>query len=249
MNKPLPLFLCALLTAVALAGCPTDELVDGGDVRRPTPRPSASVPPAQGDVTGGLETGGADARSVRYVTVTPESVTLNAPAADGQALAGFATAGTFTARVILSDGSVDERGVTWRVSHPGALGVSGGVVAVQPGAEAGSYVVTAESVADPAVVATALLQVTTDGLLRLSLSPVAPAAQRTLNIVQDGRFILSQPFSATADIRLPAGSGYEAQVQELSDAGPHLAIFSGLTVRPNACTVATASLQAPNPSR
>lgn len=242
MTKPLVFLLCSLL-AMALAGCPAEELAEPG-ARRVTPSPTAGPQAGLGNVSGGLETGGSDVATVRYVSLSPESLVLYAPAADGTAPAGLATSSRMTAEAILSTGLADGRGVTWSVSAPEHLRVAAGQVSVQPGTPAGTYAVTAVA-ADPAASRTSIVAVKTEGVLRLAVEPApAPGAPASLNLTQDGRFVLHLAIGATADIRLPAGTGYVAQVQQADESGAELATLPELAITPNGVTAATASLQA-----
>lgn len=247
------------LCLVLLAGCPepsdNNSVVVGARAPAASAKPSAttasSAPPsAAGGIGGGIDTGGAGVPTVRYVTVSPASASLNAPTSSGTTPAGLPSSQTFTAQVILSNGQPDTRGVVWS-ADPNRLSIdSAGNLRVKPGSSGGSAIVKAMAVGDPTVSTVAAVQVTTDGVLRLAVtgssSPSDDSAQTSVNIVtQSGAFVKNQPVAigSSTDIRLPSGSGYQASIQKLAPGSPPSgALLSGLAINPGDVTTATVSL-------
>ncbi|HEY9854843.1 MAG TPA: hypothetical protein V6D05_03830 [Stenomitos sp.] len=230
--------LALILLPGLLAGCPEEAITGSGN---PKPAVSASSNP---NIVGGVSTSSDGAPAVRMVNLTPTGATLNAPAIDGTEPAGLASSRSFEVQVLLSDGSTDSRGVSWSVSDASRLSVEAGEVRVKPGTPAGSYAVTATSIGEPATPQTAIIQVTTDGLLHLEVSPAPdPEARLSVNVVRNGQFVRNQPIEPVSNIRLPAGSGYVAQVQQSGNGGDKLSPLLNFVITPNGVATASVSLQ------
>lgn len=240
-----------LVVAAALlaSGCPAED--EAGVAARRTPGTNgAPSPTPSGAVGGGIEPGGVGVPTVRTVLVEPASQSLNAPAADGSAPGGLGTTATCSARVTLSNGEADPQGVSWSVSEAAQARVdAAGRVTVQPGAPAGTIAVIATSLRDSRVKAQGYVQVTTDGLLRLTVQPTPdPLAQdveqTTLNVVRqaDGGFVRLVNLAPLTDIRLPAGT-YAAQVERTFVGSPSVRVpLASFTITPNGLLATTSIL-------
>ena len=224
----------------------------------PSPSQALTPDPAQsGTVGGDLENSGTSSVMVRLVVVDPATISLNAPASDGTKPAGFPFAQRFTARVIFSNGQTDDRGVTWAVSDSSRVQIDdSGRAQVMPGAGAGAVSLTATSKGLPATKGNATVHVTSDGLLRLAiLPPVDPFAfgysYFSVSIVRNSLPVLTRTVSSSAEIRLPAASGYQVNVMRISqyqgDGQSASVDLADLAIQPNAVTEATATLPTPAP--
>lgn len=238
---------CAVVTAIALTiGCTSDEEPIGNIVLRPTPVAKSSV---SGKLVGGSVTGGQSAPKPHLVLIAPDTDTLslNAPAADGTTPAGYATERVLTAKVLLTDGNTDPPGIVWTSSDPQRVSVIDGVAKVLPGAS-GDVVVTATSATDPTKSDSLVVHVTTDGELDLSVTPVlapleAENSRTTLRITQNGTALPDQSLINAVTARLPAGT-YTFQVtRTLPDAPSVTWTATDVAITPNGVTSLQGDLQ------
>lgn len=245
--KPFHALALCLSIAGLLAACAGEDESGIVGVRKPKPKASASEAPGatpSPGVGGNVETGGIGLPTVRYVTVSPASLSLNAPAADGFAYASLPIGTILSAQVVLSNDEADPKGVTWSVSDPSRLMSDGhGGLSIKPGAAPGAVVVTATTVTDPTKKAHAFIQVTNDGVLDLTVQPQDEAeelGQTYLSVSRlNGSPVLYQQIPVSARVRLPAGT-YQALIQSLTMAGALQARLQSFTIAPNT-VLATAS--------
>lgn len=233
----------ALLAAIALTiGCAPEEEVVGKVVPRPTPTASTNG-------VGGKVTGGNGAPSAQLVLIEPdlETLSLNAPAADGTAPAGYAFEQALTARVLLTDGKTDAQGVTWSSADAERVIVTDGVARVLPGAT-GDVVLTATSVSDPSKSDSLTVHITTDGELDLSVTPAlslneAANSPTTLHITRNGTPLPNQSLTNDLTVRLPAGT-YTFQVTRTLPSDPMVTwSASNVAITPNGVTSLQGNLE------
>ncbi|MBO9540202.1 hypothetical protein J7643_06380 [bacterium] len=151
--------------------------------------------------------------TVRFVTLDPQELDLNAPDPHGETPAGLAATGSLTVEVMLSNGSLDPHGVTWSVSETWLTVDRSGLVRLLPEA-AGTGLITATSVTDPTQRASVPVTVTRDGIVRVSSPLPSEDAAGAMVFVQRGNayvgaFSLVGPSTA---LRLPAGEEYSFEV-------------------------------------
>ena len=171
--------------------------------------------------------------------------------------AGLGIAATLSARVVLSDGSADTRGVTWEVSDPSLLSLSAeGAIAVKVGAGPGTAFVTARSEGDGTITGRSVVTVTRDGFLSLDIRPIVTATLDPgafphrfdvdrVTVDRGGETIATAraPWS-NLRLRLPAAEGYRVVVTRVqADGATVSAALSNLAILPNTLPGATANLK------
>lgn len=105
---------------------------------------------------------------IQSVTLSPTAVTLNAMPEEGNPDPGFETTATLTAVVAASDGNT--RQVIWSSSDESRVTVTDGVVKTVRGADEGTVTITATSVDDPKISATATVHVTANGKISVGVN-------------------------------------------------------------------------------
>lgn len=236
MLNPRQLFQLALLvlTMHMTVGCPEEEIT--APPRRTNSATASqgsgvtSTPTASPNLSGGMTDTVSGMPAVRFLLLEPATLSLNAPASDGTTPAELPHSATFSARVILTNGQDDPQGVSWSTTDPDLLSVNAsGGVSVKPVSSRRSIVLTATAVRDNTQKAHAYVDITTDGILDLTVTP-SDFTVTTLNVIRssDQSFVLNQRLSDQTRIRLPAGT-YDAQARR----GGMSVDLPGLVITPN----------------
>ncbi|MNX76493.1 hypothetical protein D3C86_1080040 [compost metagenome] len=202
---------------------------------------------ANTDPSGRVETGTSGSPTVRHVSVTPATLTLNAPDADGNAPAGFATAASVSADVVLSNGQPDPKGVTWSVSDARLRLDADGTLRVLPGAAAGAAVIKAVAVGDASRTASLPITITDNGQLRLRFSPALPLFSSDtyrVTVTRGGVSVHQGNYKGTTRLTLAAGSNYAVLVERIADLTTTTSdSVSGVSVGPNGLTTLDFTLE------
>ncbi|MNS10250.1 hypothetical protein D3C72_417620 [compost metagenome] len=205
----LPLLL-GLLTALSSACAEESDLIGAGrGKRKPTSSPTSEI--SQGNGTPSLPDNAVTAPTnpvvVRFVTIDPQTLTLNTPTTPGDTPAGLTATASLKAEVILSDGAVDPQGVSWSSTDARIQVSTSGLVSLSPDAE-GSGIVRATSVTDPSQYEIVPVTITREGIVRLALQTPSEEVV-TIYAYQGSTHVKSITFEgASTEIRLPAGQGY-----------------------------------------
>ncbi|HEY9854708.1 MAG TPA: hypothetical protein V6D05_03140 [Stenomitos sp.] len=227
-----------LVVLLALAGCAPEEDTINVAKAQKSPTPTAS--------SDRVESGTSGLPTVRYVAVTPASLTLNAPDADGNTPAGFAATATVSAMAVLSNGQPDPKGIAWSVTDQRLRLEADGTLRVLPGASAGSAVLLAISVTDPGKTASLPVTITTNGQLRLTFTPQLPLLSKDVyrvTVTHGESLVLKQNFKGNTRLTLQA-QDYQVLAEHVTPDGTVAASSSAsVTIAPNGLSTQDFSLE------
>ncbi|MBO9541252.1 hypothetical protein J7643_11745 [bacterium] len=203
--------LSVFIALLMLVGCaPEDDAV-----LLPIQNNPITTPP---DPSGRVESGTSGSPTVRHVSVTPATLTLNAPDVDGNTPVGFAAAATISAEAVLSNGQRDPKGITWSISDARLRLDADGTLRVLPGAAAGSTVIKAVAVGDSSRTASIPIIITDNGQLRLQFSPALPLLSSDayrVTVTRGGISVHQGNYKGTTRLTLPAGTNYSVLVERV----------------------------------